>query len=407
MYWTAAMISGLGDAVFVVALSWMVVEATGSGVILGTLLMAMGIPHMILTIVGGVVVDRLNPRLVMIASDLLRAVVMGVLVLFSTQGIPPLWMLFVMAVLFGAVDAFFWPAASAMRQGLVTKEYYTQSSGLLMMASQTTGLIGPMLAVWLISGGNYAVVLASNGISFVVSALCLTRVRVQAAEEKSQGAQAGEKRSFRADMAEGIRYVLKTPVILTTSLVAFVVNACLAAALISLPFLAQELQLGAGGFASMTTAIAVGGAVGAVLFSVVAIRNPTPSMTLLACLIEGVMFLLIALTGQLWLLMLLLIVVGVMETAVNTIAPSVNQAIIPKRLFGRVISVMILLMSSSDPAAKAAAGWLLDRTDAQTIFLGSGIIEILVCALAFSLPAIRHFGKGEGNAQGMEKGATM
>lgn len=391
LLWLSTLLSGLSDSMFMIALTLMVVKTTGSGAVLGALLMAIGIPHMVLTVIGGVVVDRFNPRKVLTVTYALRAAVMGFLLLLAWQGqgVPPIWALFVMAVAFGSVDAFEWPAATAVRQRLVAKEMYVQSYSLLAMAFQLSAVLGPMAGAFLAAGGDYWLVFGVNGMSFLFAMGSMMKIQLQDARVETTSPQ--KKTSFLTDTLEGFRYVLQTPVILTTSLVAFVVNACVAATIVALPFLAEQGQHGALGLGWMQTGMSIGGALGAILFSLFAIRNPTPKLTLLACLLEGVMFLLMGLTGHLWLLVGLMLFVGLAETAVNTIAPSVNQSIIPPRLIGRVISVLILMMSSSDPLAKGAAGLLLDQWDAKTMFLLAGAIQLLVVCTAFLLPAIRNF----------------
>ncbi len=83
--------------------------------------------------------------------------------------------------------------------------------------------------------------------------------------------------------------------------------------------------------------------------------------------------------------------VGLVEVAVNTIAPSVNQRIIPARVFGRVISVTIVLMSGSEPMAKAASGWIIAQIGVSPVLWWAGALEIAISTVAFFVPVVRTY----------------
>ncbi|WP_053957951.1 MFS transporter [Sulfobacillus thermosulfidooxidans] len=227
LYLLSGLVSGLGDAMFMLALTWIIVKTTGSSVLLGLLMASMSIPQIVLSMFAGAVVDRLNPRLLMIVSDTVRLVVMVFLFVMSLNGTPPIWSLFAMAVAFGAMDALFWPAASSFEQRLVAPDYYIQASGLVMAVTQGSEIVGPAIAGILIaSRGSFTLITIVNALTFLVSALCLVKVQsVQGSDE----VESGEPRSLWKDMAVGVKYVTGTPLILITSLSAFVLNASVAA----------------------------------------------------------------------------------------------------------------------------------------------------------------------------------
>jgi len=373
---------------FLLALNWMVVEKTGSGFILGAVMACISLPQILRFRVGGVVADRLNPKWVMIASDAVRGLVMAFLLMMSFRGVPPIWTLFVMAIVYGCMDALFFPAQSAFQQRLVSSEQYTQSFGLLMIGFQAAAIAGPVIGGALISKWSYQLVIAVNGLSFVCSILLLLLVKpisINSDEDK-------ENLSFLSDIQVGIRYVLKNHLILTTSLGAFLVNASVKATFIAVPFLAKQAHLGAQGFGLMNMGIGIGGALAALFFAFVRIQKPTPRMTFLACFVEGLAFLGLVFVRELWLLTSMMLVIGIMEAVVNTIAPSVNKKIIPPQLIGRVISFMIVLMSGSEPLARAFSGWMIQWSGVTVLLICAGMLEIAVAATGYFMPVVRNYG---------------
>ncbi len=319
------------------------------------------------------------------------------LVAVSFRGMPPLWALFVVAVIFGMMDAGFWPAAAKFEQDLVAPDQYVQSNGSLMVASQTTQIVGPALAGVLAATGHFDVIIALNAATYGVSLACLTVVTTAHTTDAPAPADTA---SVLGDMTEGIRYVLRTPLLVVTSLAAFVVNACLAAVMVAIPLLAHQLHGGAQGFGWTTAALGLGGALGAVVFAVIRLRRPPPRMTLVATGLEGVLFLLLGLAQHMALAIFVLGLVGLAEVAVNTLAPSVNQQIIPARVFGRVISVTIVLMSGSEPLAKAASGWIIAQIDVSPVLWWAGVLEIAISTVAFFVPVVRAYSAAESPQSG-------
>jgi predicted MFS family arabinose efflux permease len=386
-FWVGSFVSSLGDAMFLVGLSWMVVRMTGSATILGLLLGAMSLPQILFSVLGGALVDRLDPKRFMMASDAVRLVAMVFLVGVSSQGLSPVWALFVVAVVFGTADAGFWPAALAFQQSLVSPDQYVQANGLVMIASQTTQIAGPALAGLAMATGNFSLILVLNAVTYGISLGCLARVTRGRSASTPLTAEASS--SLRRDIAQGVHYMLQTPVLLVTSLAAFVVNACLTAVILALPLLAHQLQWGSRGFGFMTAALGLGGAVGAIAFTFVRLRRPTPRMTLAATGLEGLLFIAIGLTHQFVLLLVVLCGVGILEVAVNTIAPSVNQQIIPPAMFGREISLTIVVMDGAVPLARAASGWSIAHLGLWPVLWGAGVLELVASTIAFMLPVIR------------------
>jgi hypothetical protein len=130
IFWAGESISVLGDQFHFVALSWLVLQVTGSGLALGTVLMAAAIPRGILMVFGGAIADRVQPKALIFRSNALRALVVGVVAALVVSGRVELWQLIVMAVLFGAVDAFFYPAVNTFLPLLVPGERLAAANGL-------------------------------------------------------------------------------------------------------------------------------------------------------------------------------------------------------------------------------------------------------------------------------------
>ena len=138
LMFTGESISLLGDQFHFVALAWLTLQLTGSGVALGTVLMAAAIPRAVFMLVGGAMSDRISPRSLMLISNALRTVVVAVVAALVLTGHAQLWQLYVLALIFGVVDAFFYPALNTIVPMLVSDQELPPANGLVQVMQQVS-----------------------------------------------------------------------------------------------------------------------------------------------------------------------------------------------------------------------------------------------------------------------------
>src|SRR5215207_4187547 len=136
LLWAGETISALGDQFALIALPWLALVLTGSGLALGSVLALMAVPRALLMLIGGVSVDRLSPRRVMIASNAVRLVAVGLLAVVVLGGVVELWMLYAFALVFGMADAFFFPAQQSMVPQLVEQDQLQRANGIVQGTAQ-------------------------------------------------------------------------------------------------------------------------------------------------------------------------------------------------------------------------------------------------------------------------------
>ncbi|HZG66225.1 MAG TPA: MFS transporter [Herpetosiphonaceae bacterium] len=106
LLWLGEGISLVGDEFHVIALTWLVLDVTGSAAILGSVLALAMLARAGCMLLGGVVVDRVSPRRVMVGVNVLRAVLGAVLTAFVLLDVLAVWHLYAFAFAFGLLDAF-------------------------------------------------------------------------------------------------------------------------------------------------------------------------------------------------------------------------------------------------------------------------------------------------------------
>ena len=277
LLWLSEAVSVLGDQFHYIALAWLVISLTGSGLALGAVLIAVAVPRAILIVPFGVMADRRPARGLMVAAHVARGVIVGAIAALAVTGTASVPALVVLGALFGAADALYMPAQQAFLPRTVEADRLPSANALLQGTLQMASMAGPPLAGIVIAIAGTGTAFAVDAVSFFVAALVILlmgpassrRLEVPAAGVAAiaGSAQAPAGRSFRAELVAGIRYVAADPAIRTLLLLAMVLNFALnGPAGVGMPWLAQQrFDAGPMGLAAMEAGWAAGALVGIML----------------------------------------------------------------------------------------------------------------------------------------------
>ena len=387
LLWSGRALSSLGDGVFLIALAWWVIETTGSAEANAIILICTLIPTLLLSLVGGVVVDRISRRRMLLISDIVRGLVVGLIAFLAWNHTLAFWHLAALSVAFGAVEAFFFPAYNSILPQMTPGEMLPSANALTRLSGQAAGVIGPALGGVLVALGNTPLAFALDALSFFVSAGCilaLPAVPVPARET-------AEKTSMWRDLREGLATVLRTPWLWITIAIAGVSNITLSGPLeAALPLLVRQNLHGAVGVYALLNALsALGSVVAAVILGqLVKLRRRgilAYSAWLVAALAVLALGLPITVVGAGVAIFACGAGIAVLELAwVNAL-----QELVPPDRLGRVSSIDALGSFALLPLGYALAGLAADRLGAAPVFMLGGAISAGLIALGLLHPAIR------------------
>lgn len=251
LLWLGRVASSVGDVLIPVALAFAVLGLHDSSLAYGLVLASFTGARVVLSLVGGVIADRLPRRRVMLGSDLTRAVIEAftAAMLFSHLMTLPLFV--VTAALFGGASAFFGPASVALLPQTVPPEELQQANALLGMSQSMLNVFGPAVSGLIIAlTHTTAWVFALDSLTFVASAFFLAQLRVDEPAPR-------ERKSFFAELAAGYREVRARNWV-SSALVAFSVsNVCIASFLVLGPVIVRH-HGGAGGWGVISACAAFG-----------------------------------------------------------------------------------------------------------------------------------------------------
>lgn len=189
----------IGDAVAMIAIPFAILSMGGSVGQVGLVLGARAVPNALFLLIGGVWADRLPRRLVMLASDVVRAVVMTAVFAALITDTGGIWLLVALMAVYGIGEAFFRPALSGIIPQTVSPARLQEAYGLLATTPALGIAVGGAIGGFLVAVISPAGALAFDAGTFLVSILCLSFMRTRGTPA------AWRNRNFRADLAAGWR----------------------------------------------------------------------------------------------------------------------------------------------------------------------------------------------------------
>jgi MFS family permease len=386
--WTGETISQFGSQISQLAIpltAILVLDATAFEV--AALTTVEFLPFIIFTLPAGVWVDRLRRRPILIASDVVRALLLGSIPIAYVLDALTLGQLFVVGFLFGICTVFFDVAYQSYLPSLVERSQIIEGNSKLEITRSAAQIGGPGLGGVLIEvfTAPYAVLL--DAVSFAASALAVFRIRAVEETPPTVERSDGKKPSMWTELKEGLRFVVSNPNLRAqagcTSTSNFFSNVAFS---IILVYAVRELDLSAGLIGLIFSLGALGGLLAALTAARISSRfgiGPTtiamaaffgPTMLLYAFAPSGNAGVPVLVTAQL--------IFGFTIVVYNIVQVSYRQVICPPRLQGRMNSVMRFIVWGTIPLGAltggALASWIGLRETIVVGALGGGLAVLWI-----------------------------
>ncbi|WP_240521502.1 MFS transporter [Amycolatopsis vastitatis] len=382
--WLATAISAFGDGVRYTAIPLLALSFTTDPFRLALVTVAMAVP-LLFSALAGVLADMVDRRRLLIGVDLARAAVVTVLAVLVLTGTANLALVCVAAALLGLGEAVFAVGAQSFLPEVVPPSRLTAANGRLHVAQLVfRDSLGQS------AGGVVFVLFAAlpfllDGGSFVLGVVLLLAVRRTAAPASAPGPRV----SWRAMLAEGVRYLKADRLLTTLAVMLGVANFFVTGiAAVEVLYVVQELGLPKAVFGVFLAAVAVGGIAGALLSGRLAARMGLFVAALTSLAFAGAAIMVLGLVGWTATAVAGFGVFGFGTAVYQTLTVSFRQADVPPELLGRVNGVYRLIGTGTAPAGALAAGALAGAQGLRAPFLVAGA-GILLLAVVAARPVLR------------------
>jgi MFS family permease len=390
LLWLGQTVSILGDQFYLVALPWLVLHLTGSGLKLGTVLLTATVTKVAFQLVGGATSDMLSQRMMMIASSSVRAIVCAVLTALVFFDKTRLWHLFIIVAVFGTADAFFAPAFRAFIPTVIDKEDLVTGNSLLNGSSMLAMFIGPSVAGLLIATTGTSAAFGFDTVSFlfVLSCLLLMKRRAPASSQADEKAATARRPNLFASIGAGLRYTLAEPTLRTLLIITAVVEFAFAGPFtVGLASLANlKFAGGAVAFGAMLSALGGGLLVGTLIVGATRARTEFGSAILWLTSGMGLGLVLLGLVPNVIWACVLMVGIGMIGGYSQVLVASWLQTKSDPQMRGRVMSIVILSAYGFTPLSYVLTG-ALTHIGVSFMFVVIGtalLITLALCALSWS-----------------------
>jgi len=388
--WTASTTSALGSGLATIAAPLFVAAHTGSPLIVSATFGVAWLPWLLFALPGGVLVDRVDRRRLMVAIDWARVATMGVLATAMLAGWSSIALLDAVLFIINTGEVVFRSASQAMISSVVPRAQLERANGWLvggttLMQQMIAGPLGGFLFVlaacvpFLVNAGTYAT-------SAVLVGLIAGTYRASSRTEADGDRGARQPRSARAELAEGFRWLAHQRVLRTMTVLIGLLNLTLTAATAVLVLLAKErLHLGAVGYGALFTCEAAGALLGSACGGWL-IKRVTATWTIrIGLLIEAGLHLALATSRSPYFVGFMLFTFGVHAALWTIVANSLRQRLTPPEMLGRVTSTSLFIAAGGNCVGAMLGGVIAAKFGITAPYWAGFVVAITVSATTWRI----------------------
>ena len=373
--WLGQLLSETGDRFRFVAVLVIVNNLTGGDPLAITLLtFTIVIPQFVLGLLGGAVTDRVNRKIVLIVSDILRGVLMLPVLLVREPG--QLWIVYLCSASLEIVSVFFYPARNAVIPN-ITRPGQLMTANAVRQGSYVIALIaGSALAGYSIEliGTGGAIIFDSATFFFSAGAIAFMSIPPLSAAPDERVTTS----ELWGDMKDGLRFIGRRQDLMTILGVTAVAMLGLGAIIVlGISYLETRLNVAAQGYGNTVAAVGLGVLIGGVVVSRVVGRVLANVLVGGSLIAVGVAMIAFAGAGNYVVVLISAAIIGICLVMARAALDTFTQALVPDEMLGRVQATVQMTMAVSTALAQGMAGLLAKLLNSvENVFVLAGVITL-------------------------------
>ncbi len=368
------------------ALSLYVLEKTGSAAMFSLVMVVSIIPRIILMPFAGVLADRFSRKKMVVAMDILSglSVLFIVGIYLINYDLSLVW-IYIIVVILNVISVFFSPAMGSMIPDIVEKDKLADANSLMGIGEGINAVLVPIVAGILYSTFGIAVIMAVNGISFLISALSESFIKL---EKESLEAEE-DRESFFKSFKSGLTYLKGMPEFVLMIAITVIANFAVGPLFsIALPVVVlQDFGLPETTYGIIAALMPIGLFLGPLLASKIIKKFHYSKIISVLLIADGILCLLIAICAIKGIfpniyyniagLIVLVNIILITIIWINLSATTARQIIVPGNMQGRVFAVAGMFSMIASPFGQALMGILLDVKDTFIIIVIYSLVILL------------------------------
>ncbi len=385
LFLTGQIISTIGTWMQSVAMPWLALQLTHSGLLVGLVLAVQFTPVLLGSQFGGIVADRYRKRSVLLTTQAAFTIPSFALFLLSSSGHAMYWEVLIAAAATGTINAFDVPARQSFLIEMVGKQDLMNAIALNSSVFNGAAVVGPSVAGVIIGAAGVPVCFLANSVSYLAAVAALLLMRNLPAVVREQHDQ-----RWRQRLAEGAAYVVREPIVglLLIDVAVFSLFAMNRLTLIPL-FADQVLHAGASGFGFLMASMGLGALVGALTLAFFPGLGSDPARQFWLGLLWVAALLVFSFSRVFLMSTAALFVAGYCQISFVATANSRIQTLTPDRLRGRVMGLYAQALIGVGPLGAMQAGALATLLGAPwAMAIGATVAGAVVVATRLLRPTV-------------------
>lgn len=373
IYSAGTAVSYLGTWIQRVGTGWLAWELTGSATWLGLITVADLAPAIIMGTLAGTAADRYDRLKLVKWAQLFAFAQSAVLFLLVVTGLINIWLLFALTLVAGGISAFDNPVRAALIADIVDRAHVGAAVSIGSLTFNVARLVGPAIAAIMIDQVGTAFTFGFNALTFLVLLFSLAWVT---AINRSDGVTS--RAGIWAEFLEGLRYAAGHSCIAAMLILQTMAAFGTRSALELLPGISDGLfGAGAQGFAWLSSAIGLGAVAGGVWVSMQSSGAQFIRVALWSALLQTVAVMAFALSGALWLAVVILTLAGFVITGFGIASQTIITLAARPNMRGRMSSMLTLIYRVPLALGALLIGFASDFAGMRIpIFVGSFLVAI-------------------------------
>ncbi len=383
LFFTGQLVSLVGTWMQTVAQAWLVLQLTGDPLLLGVVAAMQFLPVMVLGLFGGLIADALPKRPTLIVTQVVQMVLAFALFGLTVTGAVEVWQIMVLALLLGITNAVDMPTRQSFVVEMVGRSDVANAVALNSAVFNAARIVGPAIAGLTIGAFDIAIAFLINGLSFLAAIGAYALMRDDELLSPPVIGRPHSVSEVGQTLAEGIRYVRRTDVVLLATVIVGLVSLFGMNFGVIIPALARDvLDVGPAGYGFLMAASGIGSLVAAL--SIAFSGRSTPANIAGGALLLGAAEIAAALIHLYPLALVAMAVMGFGAIGMAATANTVIQLTVPNELRGRVISVYTTVFVGSSPIGGILMGWVASRYGVDVSLAVGGVACAALGLIAFA-----------------------
>ena len=362
LFFSGNIISLIGFGFNLIAISWLVLDKTNSEFALGKIMATATAPGLILALLAGVIIDKVNRKWLLVILDIFRLiVVIAFLIALKYHGFQ-LWLLYPVAILMGVGNSLFWPTAQAFVQELVEDEDYFSANALLSASYQAGSIMGAGVGGFIVHIYSPVAALWINAVTCLISALLISLAPF------NQAVTDHKPEKLISAVSRGFVFLKEKRDILTLGLTTILSDVAIWGALsvLTITISKDVFEKGSWGYGLMDGFYGIGALISTISIGWL-INKIGRSRSLIFCYgIAGIMCFISPILATIYLAAIAYFFMGLNNNAARIIIRTVFMENIPNHIMGRVQTIFGVYTRTMVIASALAAGWIVENQSIVT-----------------------------------------